>query len=215
MALLGGQELRKRNNSVSIYDHSAMDGPKQLGAATAELEHPREEVVWGKTPSGQGEPIFNLRSPYSGLIADKHGFQSAVFRVPTTFDVLTTLFHPAHHKSHLDIVNLSLLGLQLLLFYQLPRPVSKWFFLFYFVFWRTAYNAGLGCILTKQSKKRWIVREIQRLGWLDEDRRPVVRRWIRAQLAGKMGKDYSFDVSAVHVPTFAFYRICLFSRTCL
>lgn len=64
----------------------------------------------------------------------------------------------------------------------------------YFAFWRAAYDAGLGWVLTKQSKKKWIVKEVQRLGWLDEKRRPEVRNWIRKQLAGKMGKDYSFDV---------------------
>lgn len=118
-----------------------------------------------------------------------------VFRVPTTHDVLT-LFHHAYPKSHLDVLNLSLLGLQLVLFYLLPRSASKVFFFFYFAFWRTAYDAGLGWALTKQSKKKWIVREVQRLGWLDQDRKPAMRNWIRAQLAGKMGKDYSFDVGA-------------------
>ena len=72
--------------------------------------------------------------------------------------------------------------------------MAKVFFLGYFAFWRAAYDAGLGWVLTKQSKRRWIVREVQRLGWLDPARRPGVRDWIRAQLAGKMGKDYSFDV---------------------
>ena len=124
-------------------------------------------------------------------------FFFTVFRVPTTHDVLT-LFHPGHPKSHLDISSLTLLGLQLVLFYLLPRGVSKGFFLFYFAFWRAAYNAGLGWVLTKQSKKKWIVKEVQKLGWLDEKRKPAMRRWIRAQLAGKMGKDYSFDVRAVH-----------------
>lgn len=118
-----------------------------------------------------------------------------VFRVPTTHDVLTTLFNPAYPKSHLDILNLGLLGLQLVIFFLLPRYVSQVFFFFYFAFWRGAYDAGLGWVLTKQSKKKWIVKEVQRLGWLDADRRPAVRKWIKAQLAGKMGKDYSFDVS--------------------
>ena len=95
----------------------------------------------------------------------------------------------------MDILNLSLLGLQLVLFYALPRPAAKAFFLFYFALWRAAYDAGLGWVLTKQSKKKWMVREVQRLGWLDEKRNPAVRDWIRAQLQGKMGKDYSFDVS--------------------
>ncbi|KAI6046577.1 phospholipid methyltransferase-domain-containing protein [Pisolithus marmoratus] len=158
--------LRQRTASANMHGDDYRD------AIVNEPEKPRpvrEEVVWGKTPDGQ------------------------VFRVPTTHDVLTALFHPAYPKSHLDILNLSLLGLQLILFYCLPRVTSKRFFLLYFIFWRTAYNAGLGWVLTKQSKKKWIVREIQRLGWLDETRRPAMRRWIRAQLAGKMGKDYSFD----------------------
>ncbi|KAJ7270623.1 phospholipid methyltransferase-domain-containing protein [Mycena haematopus] len=127
-----------------------------------------EEVVWGKTPGGE------------------------VFRVPTTHDVLT-LFNPFYPKSHLDLFNLALLGLQLVLFAVFPRKVARIFFLFYFAFWRGAYDAGLGWILTKQSKKKWIVRQVQRLGWLDSTRRPAVRNWIKAQLAGKMGKDYSFD----------------------
>lgn len=118
----------------------------------------------------------------------------SVFRVPTTHDVLTALFHPSYPKSHIDLVNLGLLGLQIALFCWLPRSVSKVFFLLYFAFWRAAYDLGLGWVLTKQSKKKWIVREVQRLGWLEEARQPAIKNWIRNQLAGKMGKDYSFDV---------------------
>jgi hypothetical protein len=121
--------------------------------------------------------------------------------------VLTGLFHPRYPKSHLDILNLSLLGLQLVLFYVLPRPAAKVFFLFYFAFWRAAYDAGLGWVLTKQSKKKWMVREVQRLGWLDEKRNPAARGWIRAQLQGKMGKDYSFDVSNLLVPANALHLL--------
>lgn len=119
-----------------------------------------------------------------------------VFRVPTTHDVITALLHPRHPKSHLDILNLGLLGLQFVLFFALPSgTIRKTFFFVYFAFWRAAYDAGLGYVLTKQSKRKWIVREVQRLGWLDAQRRPDVRDWIRKQLVGKMGKDYSFDVS--------------------
>ncbi|KAL1757961.1 phospholipid methyltransferase-domain-containing protein [Schizophyllum commune] len=141
-----------------------------------------EDVVWGKTPGGE------------------------VFRVPTTHDVLTALFHPAYPKSHLDILNLALLGSQIVLFLCLPRHASQLFFLVYFAFWRTAYDAGLGWVLTKQSKKKWIVREVQRRGWLDEKRRPEVRNWIRQQLAGKMGKDYSFDELPLEYNTWLLFR---------
>jgi phosphatidylethanolamine N-methyltransferase len=118
---------------------------------------------------------------------------SPVFRVPTTHDVLT-LFHPSYPKSHFDILNLALLALQLILFFYLPRRVSKQFFLVYFTLWRAAYDGGLGWILTKQSKKKWIVRTMNRLGWLHKQRRPATREWVRSQLVGKMGKDYTFDV---------------------
>ena len=107
---------------------------------------------------------------------------------------MLTLFHPGYPKSHIDLLNLALLGSQLVLFFALPRHVSRVFFFFYFAFWRAAYDLGLGWVLTKQSKRKWIVREVQRLGWLDPERKPEVRRWIKNQLAGKMGKDYSFDV---------------------
>ena len=149
----------------------------------------REEVVWGKTPGGEGMIIqFILDIVYSIIFG-------VVFRVPTTHDVLTTLFHPGYQKSHLDLLNLTLLGLQIVLFLFLSREVAQIFFLFYFTFWRAAYDGGLGWVLTKQSKKKWIVREVQRLGWLDEKRKPAIRNWVRKQLADKMGKDYSFDVS--------------------
>ncbi|KAI0920604.1 phosphatidylethanolamine N-methyltransferase, variant 2 [Taiwanofungus camphoratus] len=162
-----------------------------------------EEVVWGKTPGGE------------------------VFRVPTTHDVLTALFHPAYPKSHLDLLNLGLLGSQIVLFFVLPLSISKVFFLLYFTFWRAAYNLGLGWVLTKQSKRKWIVREVQKLGWLDERRRPAVRNWIRKQLAGKMGSDYSFDELPLEYNTWLLFRqavdiillndftaYCMFAFTC-
>ncbi|KAI5984623.1 phospholipid methyltransferase-domain-containing protein [Pisolithus albus] len=166
--------LRKRaplSTSPTMHDDGCTKPQRHRDATVDELEKPRpahEEVVWGKTPDGQ------------------------VFRVPTTHDVLTALFHPAYAKSHLDILNLSLLGLQLLLFCFLSRGVSRRFFLLYFIFWRTAYNAGLGWVLTKQSKKRWIVREMRPVG-------PAMR-------PGKMGKDYSFDDLPLEYNTWLLFR---------
>ncbi|KAI0339118.1 phosphatidylethanolamine N-methyltransferase [Trametopsis cervina] len=159
--------------------------PKSLQASQSDAPvediPQREDVVWGKTPGGE------------------------VFRVPTTHDVLT-LFDPRYPKSHIDLLNLGLLGFQIVLFLLVPRSFSRVFFMFYFAFWRAAYDAGLGWVLTKQSKKKWIVKEVQRFGWLDETRRPAVRDWIRKQLAGKMGKDYSFDDLPLEYNTWLLFR---------
>ncbi|OAX36929.1 hypothetical protein K503DRAFT_268559 [Rhizopogon vinicolor AM-OR11-026] len=179
MTLSSPQGLRQRKFLDDGLDISA---PQDAYGQPEKKRQVREEVVWGKTPGGE------------------------VFRVPTTHDVLTGLFHPRYPKSHLDILNLSLLGLQLVLFYVLPRPAAKVFFLLYFAFWRAAYDAGLGWVLTKQSKKKWMVREVQRLGWLDEKRNPAARHWIRAQLQGKMGKDYSFDELPLEYNTWLLFR---------
>jgi len=137
--------------------------------------------------------------PFASSLTRVLATASSVFRVPTTHDVLTALFHPSYPKSHIDLLNLSLLAFQILLFYALPRTPRKVFFFLYFAFWRAAYDAGLGYVLTKQSKRRWIVRTMQRLGWLDDKRKPKVRAWIRSQLVGKMGKDYSFNVSPAFI----------------
>ncbi|KIK66289.1 hypothetical protein GYMLUDRAFT_157632 [Collybiopsis luxurians FD-317 M1] len=157
----------------------------QSQSVSDELQHQKvatkREVVWGKTPSGQ------------------------VFRVPTTHDVLT-LFNPTYPKSHFDILSLVLLGSQIALFFLFPTRVSQVFFLIYFAFWRTAYDAGLGWVLTKQSKKRWIEKQVQKFGWLDEKRRPEVREWVRKQLVGKMGKDYSFDELPMEYNTWLLFR---------
>jgi len=158
--------------------------PPRQGSQGDSTRPRREEIVWGKTPGGE------------------------VFRVPTTHDVLTTLFNPSYPKSHLDLLNLGLLGMQLVIFFLLTRHASQLFFFFYFAFWRGAYDAGLGWVLTKQSKKKWIVREVRRLGWLDTDRHPAVRNWIREQLQGKMGKDYSFDVCGIPQVGDAIYSGC-------
>ncbi|KAI8996321.1 phospholipid methyltransferase-domain-containing protein [Trametes punicea] len=171
--------LRQRRKDL----HTPSDGSRTVtSTGDGDADPPkRDEVVWGKTPRGE------------------------VFRVPTTHDVLT-LFHPGYPKSHIDLFNLALLGLQLVLFFTLSRRTARIFFFFYFAFWRAAYDAGLGWVLTKQSKKKWIVREVQRLGWLDEKRRPAVRAWIKKQLAGKMGKDYSFDELPLEYNTWLLFR---------
>ncbi|KAF7969141.1 hypothetical protein HWV62_28224, partial [Athelia sp. TMB] len=178
--------LRQRNPDVTpkastpaLPDDSKASSEPELGTRP---DKDRAEVIWGKTPNGE------------------------VFRVPATHDVLTALFHPAYPKSHFDLLNLGLLGLQIVLFFVLPRNVSQVFFLCYFAFWRAAYDAGLGWVLTQQSKKKWVVREVQRRGWLDEKRHPAVRKWIRDQLVGKMGKDYSFDDLPVEYNTWLLFR---------
>ncbi|KAF6750342.1 phosphatidylethanolamine N-methyltransferase [Ephemerocybe angulata] len=201
--------LRQRKaNSPSIQKkHSKSGGATDSDKAEkgSDLQAPQspsreEEVVWGKTPDGKGEQSLRADN------VDDSKQVIAVFRVPTTHDVITTLLNPGYKKSHLDLLNLGLLGFQIALYLVLPRHVSQVFFFIYFAFWRAAYDAGLGWVLTKQSKKKWIVKEVQRRGWLNEESRPAVRNWIRKQLQDKMGKDYSFDELPLEYNTWLLFR---------
>ncbi|KXN92537.1 Phosphatidylethanolamine N-methyltransferase [Leucoagaricus sp. SymC.cos] len=195
--------LRQRRSSNAKLSKKADDTKAISKDADVSKQVSREEVVWGKTPSGE------------------------VFRVPTTHDVLTTLFHPGYPKSHFDLLNLGLLALQIALYFVLPRKSAQILFFLYFAFWRAAYDAGLGWVLTKQSKMKWIVRKVQRFGWLDAQKRPGVRNWIKKQLVGKMGSDYSFDDLPLEYNTWLLFRqvvdvilvndflsYCMFSFSC-
>lgn len=133
---------------------------------------PEAPVSKGKTPSGQ------------------------IFDLPQTHDVLSGLFDPRIRKSSFDTLILASFACQLALWATLPLATSRWLFLGYFAFWRLSYDVGLGCILTKQSKTRWIVRKVMENGWMDHQRHPKLQRWIQQQLESRMGKDYRYDVSS-------------------
>ena len=55
-------------------------------------------------------------------------------------------------------------------------------------------SAGLGWLLTQQSKRKFIVNMVKRNAWLDENKHPLIKNWIKTQVSIKMGQDYDFDV---------------------
>lgn len=80
------------------------------------------------------------------------------------------------------------------LFLVLPIKVSRILFVLLFAFFRLAYNVGLGWILIRQSKSRWIVNEVLKRGWLDANKRPKVAAWCKRELEGKIGRGtYTFE----------------------
>src|SRR6185436_13003930 len=80
-----------------------------------------------------------------------------VFIVPQTKDMLTSVFDPSTRKSLFDILTLSVMAFQITLFLFLPTSTSRWLFLGLFVFFRLAYNCGLGLLLKMQSDKQALV----------------------------------------------------------
>ncbi|TIB94206.1 hypothetical protein E3Q19_00520 [Wallemia mellicola] len=129
-----------------------------------------------------------------------------LFNVPPTSDVISSLFHPKYPKTHVDIVTLTILGLHVFGFFVLPFEVSQKLYLGLFMFWRLAYNVGLGIVLSKQSKHHFIVNWVKKNGFLDANKRPKVRTWVENQIKTKMGPEYKFDECPVEFNTWIFFR---------
>jgi len=67
-------------------------------------------------------------------------------------------------------------------------------------------SAGLGYILTKQSKQRWIVNWFKKSGFLDENKHPKIKAWIQRQVTIKLGKDYDFDAHPIEYNVWVLFR---------
>ncbi|GAA6062939.1 hypothetical protein JCM10212_005952 [Sporobolomyces blumeae] len=177
-----GPALRQRKPANALDDTSRVDHLSSASRPLLDAKPTNQDGPFGKTPDG------------------------TVFTIPQTHDMLSSLFDPRFPKSNIDLLTLFLLGTQVFLFLYLSTPVARPFFLVSFAVWRLAYNAGLGYVLTKQSKTRWIVKTVQRNGWMDENKNPKVTKWVRNELMKKMGKAYDPDAVPLEFNVWILFR---------
>lgn len=81
-----------------------------------------------------------------------------VFVVPETHDMVSQLLSPSEPKNMSDLMILTVLGTMVSLLWLLPNAIQVPLFGTFFVFWRLAYNIGIGWLLQKQSKQNTLVR---------------------------------------------------------
>ncbi|GAA5997036.1 hypothetical protein JCM5350_002714 [Sporobolomyces pararoseus] len=184
--IVGSNQLRQRNKLKSDDTSTA-----QPASSSSQYDDYRGNDTTKVSSTGnQGD-----KGPF-GKTPD-----GTVFKVPETHDMLSSLFDPRYPKSNIDLLTLFLLGTQIVLFLTLPFKLSRPIFLVSFFVWRTAYNAGLGYVLTKQSKTRWIVRMAKKSGWFEfekeNEKLSKGAKWVKKELNKKMGNDY--DVNAVPI----------------
>ena len=117
-----------------------------------------------------------------------------VFRVPATRDMVTALLNPKEKKSFFDLLTLGAMGIEAALFFFLPTWLKQPLFIVIFLFWRLAYNAGLGVLLKYQSDSKGLVRLATQYKIFDKEANPKMYRWLQVQLSMKMGEDYDFAV---------------------
>ncbi|KAK0519017.1 phosphatidylethanolamine N-methyltransferase [Tilletia horrida] len=170
---------------------AAASSPSPSASASAEVRQRKQQQQQQQQQQQLSqEPSLTTaeQQPLMGRLKDGREFE-----VPSTPDMLTSIFDPRQPKTPLDILTLVSLAAQITIYFFTSRAQAQAFFLVYFLFWRAAYNAGLGWVLNAQSKKNWIVSVVDRHGWLDEKRAPKTRAWIKQQLETKMRSDYDFE----------------------
>ncbi|KAI8143674.1 phospholipid methyltransferase-domain-containing protein [Fennellomyces sp. T-0311] len=129
-----------------------------------------------------------------------------VFRVPATRDMVTALLNPKEKKSFFDILTLGAMAIEIGLYFVLPSWFKQPLFIFIFMFWRLAYNAGLGALLKYQSDSKGLVRLATHYKIFDKEANPKLYRWLQVQLSMKMGDDYDFATAPLEYNTWLLYR---------
>ncbi|KAI9019983.1 phospholipid methyltransferase-domain-containing protein [Phycomyces nitens] len=130
----------------------------------------------------------------------------AVFRVPTTREMVASLLNPKEQKSFFDILTLSIMAIEIGLLFVLPLWAKRGLFIVVFMFWRLAYNAGLGVLLKYQSDSRGLVRLAKQYKIFDREANPKAYNWLKYQLSMKMGDDYDFTTAPIEYNTWLLYR---------
>ncbi|KAM7204447.1 phosphatidylethanolamine N-methyltransferase [Naviculisporaceae sp. PSN 640] len=166
-------------------------------------EEIRSKKTYGKTPDG------------------------TVFIVPTTHDMVSQLLDPREPKNLSDVAVLAVLALHIWAAYALPWSLKRPVFAAIFLFWRAAYNVGIGYLLTVQSKykllvtwaKRWKLFEKPSSG---NQPRPWLYKLLKQELEAKIPADYVFEEAPLEYNTWLVFRrvvdlilMCDFVSYCL
>lgn len=128
------------------------------------------------------------------LCIQNNNYRVIVFKVPPTREMVQSLLDLNEKKSFFDILTLLTLLIETSLLFILPRQTAQYFFLFLFLFWRLAYNVGLGILLKNQSESRNLVRLAKKYKIFDDKSHPKLSKWLKVQLSTKMGSAYNFHV---------------------
>ncbi|KAJ3092628.1 phosphatidylethanolamine N-methyltransferase [Quaeritorhiza haematococci] len=188
---LNGQDMKGSNESTHFDDESepllgmkadAQSTGAELGEDGVSGGEPAMDGSIGKTPDG------------------------TVFKVPTTHDMIKTLFSPSSPHTFFEWAVLSALAIEASLFFftSAPREV----FLVLFLMWRIAYNVGLGLLLKAQSDSKLIVRWCKRMGF-GANAKGKRRIWVEFmidQLKKKMGPDYDYENVPIEFNSWLLFR---------
>lgn len=150
-----------------------------------------------------------------------------MFTVPVTHDMVSQLLDPRQPKNLSDTIVLSILAGHILALYFLPWSVKKPAFAAIFLFWRAAYNVGIGALLGWQSNENTLVAWAQKWKLFEEptsgkNPRPWLYDLLKRELEAKIPEDYQMEKAPIEYNTWLVFRrlvdlilMCDFVSYCL
>jgi phosphatidylethanolamine N-methyltransferase len=152
---------------------------------------------------------------------------ATVFIVPQTHDMVSQLLSPSQPKNLSDVAILAVLASLIFALYMLPKSARKPVFAAIFLFWRAAYNAGIGWLLDGQSKHNRLVLWARHSGIFEKPETgknpyPTLYKLIKREMETKIPKDYKFEEAPLEYNTWLVFRrvvdlilMCDFVSYCL
>ncbi|KAJ5670412.1 Phosphatidylethanolamine N-methyltransferase [Penicillium maclennaniae] len=150
-----------------------------------------------------------------------------VFTVPQTHDMVSQLLSPSEPKNMSDAFVLVLLALHISLLWVLPAGAKVPVFAVVYLFWRAAYNGGIGWLLHNQSHHKTMIRWAEKTKVFvnpatGDNPHPTLYNWIKRELETKIPHDYNFDNAPIEYNTWLVFRrlvdvilMCDFTSYCL
>ncbi len=124
------------------------------------------------------------------------------FTIPKTQDMISSVFR-SNGLNVFDLVTLSFLFFQVFGFLYFSQ---NWYFIAVFIFWRLAYNVGLGYILKMQSDHKWLFLLAKRYSLFDSVKALPLQKFIQSQLIKKMGSDYDYKTAPLELNVWLLFR---------
>ncbi|KAI0966845.1 phospholipid methyltransferase-domain-containing protein [Xylaria arbuscula] len=189
-------ELRRR--LVDEKDGGNASSSPLAHAGNDESSHPSDGDRKGSQTGG-------IRKTY-GRTRD-----GTVFVVPVTCDRIPQMLDPRQPKNVGDIFVLAVLAAHILALYALPSPQRKYIFAAIYLFWRAAYNVGIGILLRWQSNDNTLVAWAQKWQLFEppstrKNPRPWLYNLLKRDTETEIHSDFDFDSAPIEYNTWLVFR---------
>lgn len=133
-------------------------------------------------------------------------FSGETFVVPETHDMVKTLFDPSIRKSNLELVILTCLCANLLVFLIPLNKARIVVFIGLYIFWRLSYNFGIGWLLQQQSNHNRLVSWAKDGKLFDTKNDLFCAKLVQNEVKSQRGKNYVISSLPIEFNTWLVFR---------